>query len=711
MPTKKYTLTTKEGCKKLFALFIVIIFVVSLIGQLIQTNCGSIKIERINFDARGSELNGELYTPAGVSSKDKLPGVVVTHGGGCGFGVTRGIAYELARRGFVVFNVSAYGSGASTMPRYDENGNGEEGLVIFMSPMGLLDAVNYLRSLPYVDPTRVGLIGHSMGAGRSATTALTDCGYYTFNDIMINVLADDFGQTFTEEEIYEDADTLAAERLDDGQLALYEHIRAEKKEYYDTRLHAVILMGLDMVPLYAGTATVAGYEVPRNVNCNVAYFSGEYDSFWSFPTKEETKASWYANGKDLAFETWYGLDDQNAANTEFGKLYEVSAADNAGLKAAFDSRTARITALATKETHSRDFLSTKMTSLISKYFEQTLGYNRGELGAAGSAPIDARSNSWYWRQVCNAIAMFAMFGMIVALAGILFRTDAFSPCVNEVEDSARPKLDKKATWIGAIATIVLSFLAIYLALGSSGLVSAMWLTPNDAFPIVRNAFMTGFFLIELAVMSVIIVCFYCFYNKKKGLDTGFKALNVKTKFVNALKYIAAAIILIAAAYGSLAVIDYFFGQDYRFWMTIFTVMKADYWFIALRYAIPFFLLYLVISCGVNYSVRTDIPAWKDDLYAIVINSAGIWLCALINYLIVYFNGYQGVFFCNFFIAYQVVLIVPLTVFISRKLYRLTNSIWPGAALNALLVSWSLASAAGIGDVYIAQTWLGNFLNF
>ena len=713
MPEKehKFTLLTREGCKRIFFLCLALIFGFSLLAQLLHSNFGSIKVERIVLDKRGAELNGELYYPAGTSSEDSLPGVVVTHGGGCNFGVTRGIAFELARRGFVVFNVSAYGSGASNMPRFDENGNGENGLVIFMSPMGLLDAVDYLRSLAFVDPTRVGLIGHSMGAGRTATTALTDCGYLTFNDIMLNVLADAFGQTFTLEEISQNADALAEQRLDAGQLSLYEHIREEKRQEYDTRLHAVILMGLDMVPLYAQTVTVAGHEVLRNVNCNVGYFSGAYDSFWNFNVRQETKDSWYSPDEDLAFETWYSLDDINGQSAAVGTLFETTVAEDEALRQALDQRTARIIAVTANETHSKDFLSTKMTTLISRYFEQTLGYNNGDLGDVNATPIDASSNLWQWRQVCNAISMFAMFGMVLSLAGILFSTKAFRPCVVGMENVQRPVLDGKVRWTANGATVVFGFLAIYLALGPSGLATATKFSPNAFFPLTGNAYMTLALLLLLAIASMVTLAYFGVIGKKKNGSTGFEALHWKADWTRVWKTIVVAVLLIAAAYGSLAFIDYFFGQDYRLWMTIFTQMKADYWFIALRYALPFFVLYLVIGAAINYTTRSDIPAWKDDLIAVVVNSLGIWLCALINYLIVFFNGYDGTFFCNFFVAYQVLLVVPVTVFISRKLYRMTNSIWAGAAVNALMVSWSLTSAVGVGDVYIAQTWLGNFLNF
>ena len=703
------SLKTKTGRIKLLWLLLLIIFVSSLFGQLFQTDFGRVKVEQITTDFRGAELSGELYYPVGTSSNDKLPGVVVTHGGGCAYGVTKGIASELARRGFVVFNMSAYGSGLSTWPRYDENGNGENGVVIFMSTMGLLDGIDYLRNLSFVDSSRIGLIGHSMGAGRAATTAKTDCGVLTLNDALINLLHDEFGQEFTEDEIAQDADTLAEARLNEVEQAQYELLREKLAEHFDTRLKSVILMGLDMVPLYAEPTTVAGHEVTRNVNCNVAYFSGEFDSFWGWENNDNAKNSWYT--PTISFDEWYSIDDITASSSDCGKLFETSVSDNSALKEAIDNRNARIVSVASKETHSRDFFSTKMSSMITKYFEQTLGYNNGELGGSGSTPLDAKSNIWPYRNILNCIAMFAMFAMLVVLATMLMQTEFFGDCAAVVDAKERPVFDKKGRLILTALTILVTALSVYFALGSSGLQSAMVFTPNSFFPVTRNAFMTGFLLLYLSIGTIVIILVANYLIKKQGGKLNLSVIKPKIGFAKVLKLILLAIVLVAAAYMSLGIINYFFGQDYRFWMTIFPLMKSDYWFIAIRYAIPFFVFYLIIGAGINLTTRTDIPEWKDTVNAIVINSVGIWVLALINYLIVYFNGYQGKFFCNFFIAYQILLVFPITVLFTKKLYKLTNTLWAGAALNALLVSWSLTAATGLGDVYVAQTALGNFLNF
>ena len=76
-------------------------------------------------------------------------------------------AEELARRNFVVLNVSAYGAGTSAQPDYDENDQGIEGLDGNLTPMGLLDAKAFLSSLSFVDSTRIGMAGHSMGSRRT----------------------------------------------------------------------------------------------------------------------------------------------------------------------------------------------------------------------------------------------------------------------------------------------------------------------------------------------------------------------------------------------------------------------------------------------------------------------------------------------------------------------------------------------------------------
>jgi dienelactone hydrolase len=84
----------------------------------------------------------------------RAPGVVVAHGFAGSGALMTGFADTLARNGFVVELFDFAGHGANTRP-LDTNTLGAD-----------LDiAVRHLRADPGVDPGRIGLVGHSMGAG------------------------------------------------------------------------------------------------------------------------------------------------------------------------------------------------------------------------------------------------------------------------------------------------------------------------------------------------------------------------------------------------------------------------------------------------------------------------------------------------------------------------------------------------------------------
>ena len=364
------TLKTKAGCWHLFLILVAAILVFSFCAQLITTRGGQIKVEKITIDARGAKLEGDLYYPAGVSDEDQLPAVVVVHGGGVNKGNYKGIAEELARREFVVFNVNAYGTSGSEMPPYDEYDQGVEGYNSFGSSCGVLDAVEFLRTLQFVDQTRIGIAGHSMGSMKAEFAAMLDDSYLTFNDLMINVLYDTFGQTFTEEEITMDADGLAKARLTEDQLAYYEYIRAEKKEWFDTRIRSVLIIGTPGSRLMPRKeVSVAGYTVKRSCQVNAGTMSGTYDSM-AYVTSDYGLDALYMTG-EIATDTWYAIDDVGQKSTIVGTIND-SVADNAQMKAAMDNRQARFVTY-NRETHSKNFFSVATTADAVVFMTQTLG--------------------------------------------------------------------------------------------------------------------------------------------------------------------------------------------------------------------------------------------------------------------------------------------------------------------------------------------------
>ena len=702
---KPFTLATKRGSVRLLIVFLALLLLCGFAARMVSTAGGTVKISRVTLDARGATLDADLYYPAGTSDENKLPAVLVAHGAGVGNGVLKGFAEELARRGFVVLNVNAYGMGLSESPLSDESGIGAEVYQRLGTPHGMLDALDFIRSLNFVDQTRIGMVGHSLGSIRICYAAMENCGYYTLNDQLINILYDTFGQQFTVQEINEDANELAAQRLNADQLAYYEQLRAECTEQFNTRIRTVCLVGYspntnDVLQLQ--TVQVAGHEVTRNCQVNAGMIAGAYDdTHRNFYSHDATKANWYTGTENAQLEMWYSLDDVAQSSTILGGFTELSVAEDEALSTAIDNRTARVCML-NPESHSKNFFSVDSASDMVKYLEQTLNYNCGDLTSATTVPLSSSNIIFMARELLNFGAMIFMVCAVIAAASVLVKGTFFAPCVAACAPSGM-NVNKVEYWLFGALSVVFGFFAIWKVNGL--FVPSL---PYVSFLPVQSWWLTGLFIALLAAGSAIMLVIFWFKSKKAGDFSGFKGLNVKMRLTSVLKTLLLALLLLAFAYMTLGLSEYLFNEDYRLWLAVFGEMKFEQWQYVLRYGVVMFPFFLVIAASTNYVLRQDWPVWLDTLVTVVLNTLGVVACCLVNYVIM---SRTGTPWNSFISTYQVLVIVPLTVYVTRKMYRITNSIWLGAAVNALLISWSMCSGNGLDiNAFFPQTWLSAFFN-
>ncbi|HLI67380.1 MAG TPA: alpha/beta fold hydrolase [Caulobacteraceae bacterium] len=147
----------------LFALGWALVLFGGLVAHLVQTS-GGVTVRDVRYPGQnGVQFAGLLYVPATATAAHPAPAVLVSHG----FINTREMqspfAIELARRGFVVLAM-------------DMAGHGDSGGVLGADGFGGPPALAYLRGLPFVDKTEIGLEAHSMGGSAimSAATAMPD---------------------------------------------------------------------------------------------------------------------------------------------------------------------------------------------------------------------------------------------------------------------------------------------------------------------------------------------------------------------------------------------------------------------------------------------------------------------------------------------------------------------------------------------------------
>jgi dienelactone hydrolase len=101
----------------------------------------------------------EVHPPAGAG---KRPGVVVAHGFSGSAELMAPFGDSLATQGYVVVLLDFAGHGANTTPLPDDAAATDASVDALQHDLDV--AVARLRSLPDVDPARIALVGHSMGA-------------------------------------------------------------------------------------------------------------------------------------------------------------------------------------------------------------------------------------------------------------------------------------------------------------------------------------------------------------------------------------------------------------------------------------------------------------------------------------------------------------------------------------------------------------------
>jgi dienelactone hydrolase len=100
--------------------------------------------------------------PAGLAPGERRPGVVVAHGFAGSARLMAPFGDSLAARGYVVVLLDFAGHGADTRPLPDDSASTGSSTTELQYDLGV--ALAHLRALPDVDPARIALVGHSMGA-------------------------------------------------------------------------------------------------------------------------------------------------------------------------------------------------------------------------------------------------------------------------------------------------------------------------------------------------------------------------------------------------------------------------------------------------------------------------------------------------------------------------------------------------------------------
>ena len=161
---------------------------------MLQTDFYSVRVKDLTIGIEKQQtLHALAFIPKECTAENPCPAVVTSHGWLNSGEVQDAASIELSRRGIVVIAMDAVGHGMSS---------NSIGIASSEDAMGMIAWVDYLTSglVDYVDISRIGVMGHSMG-GSNAWHTLRHFGRLYYEAIEEAKLPDsDGGEVVTADE-------------------------------------------------------------------------------------------------------------------------------------------------------------------------------------------------------------------------------------------------------------------------------------------------------------------------------------------------------------------------------------------------------------------------------------------------------------------------------------------------------------------------------
>jgi pimeloyl-ACP methyl ester carboxylesterase len=552
-----------------------------------QTAGGSVSVRDIRWVAPGGQrMSGFLYVPATAALTDPAPGIVAIHGYINSRETQAGFAIELARRGFVVLAIDQTGHGYSDPPAFSGGFGGPAALA-------------YLRSLNFVDPENIGLIGHSMGGWASGIAAST--------------MPDDY--------------------------------------------RAIALVGSSTGNLGVPQGTP---EWPRNLAVIFSVWDEFSQTMWGTPVAADI-------GSTPKLQAVFGTDEEIRPGRVYGSIEEGTA------RILYQPRT----------NHPGDHLSTEAIGNAVEWFQMAL---------QGGSLLTPTDQIWYWKEAGNLISTFGMVLLFLPVATLLLRSGRFRGMT--VDPVPPVPMSRGGWWAAAALTAFLGPLTLLPFKDLPGLID--W-SPSALFPqSLTNgviAWTTGLGLITLTLLLV----WHFAANRSISGRAARYGLTWPDGF--ALKRVGMslgfALLLVAAAYGSLLVVAFLFQTDFRFWVFAIKPMSPLHLRMAVVYLVPFTFFFLILNTVLHAQLRRDDWSLRRAMLTNVAVLAGGWV---LFYIYQYMPLLAGGTLASAdeplwtIVSYQLLPIMTIAALLLTFLNRVTGTVYAGAFATSMLVTWIVVAS-------------------
>ena len=334
-------------------------------------------------------------------------------------------------------------------------------------------------------------------------------------------------------------------------------------------------------------------------------------------------------------------------------------------------------------THPGDHLSTVAIGYAVDWFQKTLD---------GGNNLPASSQIWYWKEIGNLIALIGMVLLLFPVGALLLQTRFFAELVEA------PAPAKSATGIGwwIAATLFIGISAATLFSFKQIPTTLKWantaLFPQN----ITTAVVTWTTLLVL-IDIVLFVLWHFLLNRKaqaNGDNYGI-TWNQKLNWRKIGKSFLLAFLITSAAYLTLALAEYFFKTDFRFWVFAVKLLDPLQFRITLSYIIPFILIFFMDAVLVFGELRrANISLAKEMWLNEVLYVLGFVILLLIQYIPLLaggtlFNANESLWSI---IAFQFLPLMTIAALVATYFNRKTGHVYVAAFLTAMLVTWIVVAS-------------------
>jgi pimeloyl-ACP methyl ester carboxylesterase len=300
-------------------------------------------------------------------------------------------------------------------------------------------------------------------------------------------------------------------------------------------------------------------------------------------------------------------------------------------------------------------------------------------------PLAPSDQVWMWKEAGTAVALLGFVLALFAVAGLLLRSRVFAPLAQRAAPAAGAT--GFGWWLAALITAAIPVATYFWANNET----ARYLEPSRWFPQNITTGLMGWALVNGAISLLLVLLWYLLSGRRRGARADTLGLRVGGFF----RAIGFGLVVVGAVYGLLALSQGLFHTDFRFWVIAVKLLSTEQLRIAALYLLPFTAFFAVFGMVLHAQLRPKGSAGEgaDALVANALIAGGGFVVLLLVQYLALFAG-QPLPFAEpllTIIAFQVVFLLPVAAMLSTFLFERTGSIWPGAWVNGMFVTWYIVA--------------------